>query len=233
MVLERLVDRGDLAVVAELLDPRPRQPAHRRRDDVPDAGQGQRPHQVLDPRGGQCPDHRADLGAQAAGADQDQALGALGELVGELHRHPAAEGVPGQGHLVDAEHGQQVAHAVGVAAERVVGPRLGRPAVTEEVGRDDGVAPRQLVDHRLPRGVVGAETVEEQQRRPGTGAHERAAVPVDGEVLDLVAAWRRWAHTSSSTRSSRRIQPEQVPAGWRLVRDPPSNTLNWCQPARP
>ena len=57
------------------------------------------------------------LGAQAAGAHQDQPLGALGELVGELHRHPAAEGVPDHVHLVDAEHGEQVAHAVGVPAE--------------------------------------------------------------------------------------------------------------------
>ena len=67
-----------------------------------------------------------DLGAEAAGGDQDQPLGALGELVGELHRHAAAEAVPDHGDLVDAEHGEQVAHAVGVAADAVVGARLVR-----------------------------------------------------------------------------------------------------------
>ena len=83
-----------------------------------------------------------DLGAEAAGGDQDHPLGALGELVGELHRHPAAEAVPDDGDLVDAEHGEQVAHAVGVAADAVVGARLVGLAVAEQVGRDHGVAAR-------------------------------------------------------------------------------------------
>ena len=50
----------------------------------------------------------------------------LGVLVGELHRHAAAEAVPDHGDPVDAQHGEQVAHAVGVAADAVVGARLVR-----------------------------------------------------------------------------------------------------------
>ena len=105
------------------------------------------------------------LGAEAAGGDQDHPLGALGELVGELHRDAAAEAVPDDGHLVDAEHGEQVAHAVGVAADAVVRPRLGRLPVAEQVGRDHRVAARERGDHRQPGGVVAAEAVQQQQRR--------------------------------------------------------------------
>ena len=39
-----------------------------------------------------------------------------------------------------AERDEQVAHAAGVGAERVVAPRLGRLAVAEQVGREHGEA---------------------------------------------------------------------------------------------
>ena len=50
----------------------------------------------------------------AAAAHQDQALAAVGELVGELRRHAAAQRVPDDGDAVDLEHAQEIAHAVGV-----------------------------------------------------------------------------------------------------------------------
>ena len=137
------------------------------------------------PGRGDRPDRRGDVGTEAAGGDQDHPVGAVGELVGELHRHSPAEAVPDHGDRVDAQHGEQVTHAVGVAAEAVVGARLVREAVPEQVRRDDRVPAGQLPDHRLPRGVVAAEAVEEQQRRPGPGADEGPPVPVQGDVLDV------------------------------------------------
>ena len=43
---------------------------------------------------------RVDLATQAAAADEHQALAVLGELVGELHGHAAAQGVPDEGRAV-------------------------------------------------------------------------------------------------------------------------------------
>ena len=120
-----------------------------------------------------------DLGAEAAGGDQHHPLGALGELVGELHRHAAAEAVADHGHLVDAQHRQQVAHAVGVAAHAVVGARLGRLPVAQQVRGDHGVAPGQRVDDRLPGGVVAAQAVQEQQDGALARLHVGASVTVD------------------------------------------------------
>ena len=125
-------------------------------------------------------------GPETAGGDQDHPLGALGELVGELHRHAAAEAVADHRHLVDPEHGEQVTHAVGVAADAVVGARLVREPVAEQVGGDHRVAAGQRVDDRLPRRVVAAEPVKEQQRRPLAHLDEGPSVAVDGDELDLV-----------------------------------------------
>ena len=185
-VAERVVDLGHLVEVAGRLEAGAGQRDQPGLAEVPDAGEGQQPHHLVEAGRGDRPDRRAHLGAEAAGGDQDHPLGALGELVGELHRHPAAEAVPDHGHLVDAEHGEQVAHAVGVAADAVVGARLVREPVAEQVGGDHRVAAGQRVDHRLPGRVVAAQPVQQQQRRPLAGLDEGAAVAVDGEVLDLV-----------------------------------------------
>ena len=68
-------------------------------------------------------------------------------------------------HEAESEHGQQVAHPVGVAAEGVVGPWLGRRPVPQQVRRDDGVALRQRGDHGVPRRVIAGQTVQEKHRR--------------------------------------------------------------------
>ena len=166
---------------------RTRQEAEPAGAELQHPGQGEQARDLVEPRGGDRPDQRGDLGAETSGGDEHEALGALGELVGELHRHAAAEAVAHHGDPVDAEHRQQVAHAVGVAADAVVGPGLVGLAVPEQVGGDDRVAPRERLDDGVPGRVVTAEAVQEQQRGSRPGAHVGAAVPVDPDVLDLHA----------------------------------------------
>ncbi len=184
-VLERVVDVGHLGQVTRGPDAGARQGTHAGRADVPDAGEREQPHRLVEPRRGDRPDRRRHLGTETAGADQDEALGALGELVGELHRHAAAEAVAHHADPVDAQDGEQVAHAVGVAPDAVVGARLVRLAVPEQVGGDHGVAAGQRVDDRRPRRVVAAEAVQQEQGGPGAGDDVRTAVTVDRDVLDL------------------------------------------------
>ena len=100
---------------------------------------------------------------------------ALGELVGELHRHAAAEGVARDAHAVVAEGGDEVAQPAGVRAERVVAARLGRAAVPEEVGREDVVVAGQELHDRPPAVGPRRDAVDEQQHRPGAPAVGRRA----------------------------------------------------------
>ena len=58
--------------------------------------------------------------------------------------------------------------------------------MTQQVGRDHRVAAGQGLDDRLPRGVVAAEPVEEQERRPLADLDEGPSVSVEGDELDLV-----------------------------------------------
>ncbi len=78
--------------------------------------------------------------SEAPAGDQHESLGALGELVEELHRHAASEGVPDDARALDADHGEQVPDAGRMGAERVVAARGGGVAVADEVGRDHRVA---------------------------------------------------------------------------------------------
>lgn len=106
------------------------------------------------------------------------------ELVGELHRHPAAERMPDDGHALDVEHRQQVAHPVGVARDRVVGARFVGLPVSQQIGGDHREPLSELGLHGIPgRGVV-ADAVDQQDRRPGAGDTERSFVPVDGAVFE-------------------------------------------------
>ena len=75
------------------------------------------------------------LAPEAAARHEDEALAALGELVGELHRDPAAERVADDRRPVVAERDHRVADGARVGAERVVAARLGRLAVAQQVGR--------------------------------------------------------------------------------------------------
>ena len=89
-----------------------------------------------------------DVLGHPAGADEDQPIHQLRELVGELHRHAAAERVADDGDPFDVEHAEQIAHAVGVRGHRVVGARLVGLAVAQQIGRDHGEPLRELATAR-------------------------------------------------------------------------------------
>ena len=112
-----------------------------RRDDrqhVLGAGQGGRAQQ------------RADLAAEPAAGDEHEPVDPLGEEVGEDHRDAAAQRVPDQGHLGDAELVEQVAQGGRVRAQRVVADRLRGLAVAEQVGHDQPVVVVEPVDEVAP-----------------------------------------------------------------------------------
>ncbi len=124
--------------------------------------------------------------------DQDEPLGLVRELVGELHRHPAPERVPDERDAIDAEHGEQVAHAVRVRRNRVVGARLVRRAVPEQVRRDHQVLAREQRDDLLPgrescHRCRGSAAAAVPRRRSGTPAGSRARDGCAGD-LGLVRA---------------------------------------------
>ena len=108
---------------------------------------------------------RVHLARDAARADQHQPLAALGVLIGELHRHAAAQRVADHRHAIDAEHAQQIAHGVGVGGDRVVGARLVGAPMAEQVGRDHRVVAREPRDDVAPRVGAIADAVDEQERR--------------------------------------------------------------------
>ena len=122
---------------------------------------------------------RADAVAQAAARDEDEALAQLGVLIGELHRHAAAQRVPDDRRALDADQLQQVADAAGEGAQRVVAARLGRGAVAQEVGRDDVVGVGQRGPHGLPGQRVRADAVEQDDGRSLARAEIADAVAVE------------------------------------------------------
>ena len=126
--------------------------------------------------------HRA---AQAPAPHQDEPFAALGVLVGELRRHPAPEGMADDGDAVHLQDGEQVAHAVGVAAHGVVGTRLLGPSVAEQVRRDHGVVLGQLLEHGSPGVGAVADAVHEEDGRAAARLDVGPPVPVHGHVLHL------------------------------------------------
>src|SRR6202035_747256 len=66
-----------------------------------------------------------------------------------------------------------------------------RPAVAEQVGRDDRVVVGELRDQLTPGVRAVADAVDEQQRRTLTGVDECPPIAVDGPVLHLVIHWGR------------------------------------------
>ena len=124
----------------------------------------------------------ADLATEAAGADEHEAVAALGVLVGELDGDAATERVPDDGRARHVEGLEQVAHAAGVGAERVVAERLGRLAVTEQVGGDHVVTLGERRHHVLPGARASRQAVEQHDRRPAAGAAVADVVAVDRHV---------------------------------------------------
>ena len=131
----------------------------------PDGRESEQRHQDLDAGNGSEAEQRAHRAPDPPAAHQHQALAALGELVGELRRHPAAERVAHHGGSLDLQDGQEVAHPVGEAGDGVVGPRLLRAPVAEQVRRNHRVVLGQLLDHRAPGVRAVTDAVDEEHGR--------------------------------------------------------------------
>ena len=142
----------------------------------------------------------ADLPAQAAAAHEDQPLAVLGELVGELHRDAAAQRVPDEGRAIVPQRQQQVADPAGVGAQRVVAAGLGRLAVAEQIGRDDGEALGEVREHVGPRGRRRRDPVDEHERRPAAGRAEEDAMAVQDDLAQLVV--RGGSHQGAAIRAT-------------------------------
>ena len=167
-------------------------------DRLADPAIGHEPDPGGRAREGRAAEHRAHLVTEAAAGDQRQPLDPLGELVEELHRDPAAEGVADDGGAVDADRRQQVADAARVGAERVVASHRGRIAVAEQVRGDDGVAVGEAQCHALPVPGGVDHPVDQHHRRPVPGD------PVDHPVaveLDLPLVEDQGRHGGDSTAS--------------------------------
>ena len=149
-VAERRVAARDLGQVGAGLEPSAREQPADSLADRERRGRGRAAAARARSRAASRAQQRVDLAAEAAAGDEHEALAALGELVGELHRDPAAERVADDGRAVVPEREHQVAHAAGVGAERVVAARLGRLAVAEQVGREHGVGVGELLDRVAP-----------------------------------------------------------------------------------
>ena len=134
-------------------------------------------------------EQRADRPPHSPAAHQDEPLAAIGELVGELRRHTAAQRMPDHGDAVDLEDAQEVAHAVGEARHGVVGPRLLGASVAEEVRGDDRVVLGQLLDDRPPGVGAVADAVDEEECRARPGLDVGPPVAVDGDVPDREGAF--------------------------------------------
>ena len=103
-----------------------------------------------------------------------------------------------------AERDQQVAHAAGVRAERVVAARLGRVAVAEQVGRDHGEVARQVGHHPLPGRRARGDAVD-QHEQPGRcrpGGRRRGGRAGSGAA----AAAARAAARPTPSRTSRSLR---------------------------
>ena len=111
------------------------------------------------------PQQRVDLLAEPAAAHEHEPLGHLRELVGELHGDAAAEAVADDRGALVAEHAEQVADARRVGAEAVVAAGLGALAVTEQVGRDHGVALGQQRHDRHPGAGAPGDAVDHHEQR--------------------------------------------------------------------
>jgi AcrR family transcriptional regulator len=155
-------------------------------DQRPRCRGGQREEQLTAGKGGEAKDE-ADVGAEAAAGDQHQALAALGELVGELHRDPTAERMADHRCAFDAERSAQIAQGTRERAEGVVAGALRRAAVAGQVNRYDLVAAGEAVEDGLPCAPVAADAVNEQHGRPlaADDIGDLAAVEANNTVIEI------------------------------------------------
>ena len=74
-------------------------------------------HHVLAPRQRHEPEHPVHLSSQATTVDEDETFASLRMLVGELHGHPATEGLADDGGPVDVEDLEQITDPAGECTE--------------------------------------------------------------------------------------------------------------------
>ena len=110
----------------------------------------------------------------------------LGELVGQLHGHAAAERVPDERRPLVPERDQQIADPARVGAQRVVTARLGRFAVAEQIGGDDREALGQIGEHVGPRGRRRGDPVDQHHHRAAARRAIEDAVPVQEDLVQPV-----------------------------------------------
>src|SRR5437870_198615 len=91
--------------------------------------------------------------------------------------------MPDDGHPLDVEYAEQVAHAVGVGRYRIVGAGFIGFAVPQQVWGDDGESLGQLGVDCSPGGGVVADAVNQQDWRTGPGDSESSLISVDGAEL--------------------------------------------------
>ena len=133
------------------------------------------------------PQQRRDLAAEPAAAHEHEALAVLGELVGELHRHAAAERVPDERRPLVPERDQQIADAARVGAQRVVAARLGRLAVAEQIGSDDREVLREVREHVGPGGRRRRDPVHHHDHRAAPRRAVEDVVAVQDDLVEGVA----------------------------------------------
>ena len=169
----------------------------------------QRKHELGARKAGR-PQQRGDLATQAAAAHEHQPLAVLGELVGELHRHAAAERVPDERRPLMAEGDQQIADPVRVRAQRVVAARLGRLAVAQQIGGDDGEALGQVGEQRGPRGRGRRDAVDEHQHRATACRPVEEPVSVQRDLVQ--SSFARRSDIDREARTSRRGARDAPPS---------------------
>ena len=162
----------------------------------------------LGTREGGGPQRPADLPSQPAAGHEDEALAVLVVLVRELHRDPAAERVPDDGDPLVAQVREEVAQDAGERAQRVVGSRLVRRPVPQQVRGDDVRVPGQGGDHRVPGGAAAGDAVDEQ--------HDGQVRVTRDAVRHAVAVQRDLglSHGPSSLRSPGDHSSAQPPRGF-------------------
>ena len=164
-------------------------------DGASGIGQGrstEEPEHLFGAGKGEGPQQQVHLAAEAAAADQHEALAELGELVGELHGHTAAERVADERRALVPEDEQQVAEQGRVGAQRIVAGRLRRLPVAEKIRREDREPAGQAGADRRPCRRAARHPVDEQEDGPFAGKAEPHPMAMQGHGMELHAGSVCW-----------------------------------------
>jgi hypothetical protein len=145
----------------------------------------QRKHELRARKAGR-PQQRSDVATKSPAAHEDQALAVLGELVRQLHGHAAAQGVPDERRSLMSQRDQQIADPARVGAQRIVSSGLGRFAVAEQIGSDDGEALGQIREHVGPGGRRRRDPVDQHDHRAAARRAIEDAVPMQDDLVQPV-----------------------------------------------